>query len=220
MKILIQYPSRQRPGAFATALSTVRNLSVLKDDLVVHVVLDEDDPSLPVYMAHLSTIDDIPILICLGKSESKIDAINRSLPAIDWDILLTFSDDMRFTVYGWDIMVRDQFADKDLDKFIHFWEKDSDDRVSVMDVVGRNYYLRDMWIYNPIYLSLFCDEEKTEIARLRGKYQFERQSIFIHVNPRTSGVGEEDEMLTEQQEIGWTLDQDTYLKRKSVNFGL
>lgn len=205
---------------FAEGLNTIRNQSVLKDDLVVHVVLDYNDPALPEYIRQLELVDDIPVLICLGASKSKVDAINRSLPAIDWDILLTFSDDMRFTVYGWDIMVRDQFADGNTDKFVHFWEKDSGDRVSVMDVVGRKYYLRDLWIYNPEYQSLFCDEEKTEVARLRGRYQFERQSIFAHVNPRTSGIGLEDEMLVDQQTIGWTIDQDTFLKRKSINFGL
>lgn len=220
MKILIQYPSRSRPVNFFDGLATIRDLSVIKDELIVQVVLDYDDPKLPEYMALLEHIDDLPILICLGKSNSKVDAINRALPPIDWDILLTFSDDMRFTVYGWDIMVRDQFRHTGTDLFVHFWEKESADRVSVMDVVGRKYYLRDMWIYNPIYLSLFCDEEKTEIARIRGKYQFERQSIFIHVNPATTGVGTRDKMLNEQQELGWTVDQDTFLKRKAINFGL
>jgi hypothetical protein len=164
----------------------------------------------------------VPLYFDIGISDSKIHAINRPLKFdyYPWDILLTFSDDMRFTLHGWDAWVREQFSDGDTDKFIHFYEKDSGDRVSVMDVVGRDYYNRDGWIYNPEYLSLFCDEEKTEVARLRGKYKFVGTTIFEHVNPRTSGKGLEDKLLREQQAIGWTVDQATFLKRKSINFGL
>ena len=218
MRILIQYPSRSRSQKFAQGLETIRNLAVMKDDLLVHVVLDTDDPTLDLYMPELARLDDVPYLICFGKSTSKIDAINRPLPDVDWDILLTFSDDMRFITYGWDVLVRDQFRTS-RDLFVHFFEKDSGDRVSVMDIVGKDYYARDRFIYNPDYLSLFCDEEKTEIARLRGKYVFVDIPIFRHDNPAVTG-GEQDAMLKEQQAIGWSVDHATFLARKSKNFGL
>jgi hypothetical protein len=220
VKILIQYPSRQRAYRFAEGLFTIRGLSVIKDEIIVNVVLDNDDPQLTDYVDILKRIDDIPILISFGKSESKIDAINRPLPPIDWDILLTFSDDMRFMVYGWDVHVREHFKNKTLDRFVHFFEKHSGNRVSVMDVVGRTYYERDGFIYNPVYLSLFCDEEKTEIARLRGCYVFDSQPIFEHANAAVTGVGIKDEQLIEQQKLGWSIDQATFLKRKEINFGL
>lgn len=218
LNILIQFPSRGRPFQFAEAMKSIFSLAIDHSRLIVQVVLDGDDSCLDDY--EWKILEYPRAIKNIGTSESKIDAINRPLPDVPWHVLITFSDDMRFQAYGWDQLVRDVFKDGDLDKFVHFYEKDSADRVAVMDVVGKDYYKRDGWIYNPVYLSLFCDEEKTEVARLREKYVYVQIPLFAHFNAAVNGNGYKDSMLEEQQRIGWSVDFETFKERKKAGFSI
>lgn len=220
MRILFQYPSRSRPYRFLHGLETILKYSVERHQITIHAVLDIDDPALDTYKSMIDeTSPFIDIITSVGVSKSKVDAINRPLPDIEWSILVCMSDDQRFTVYGFDKMIREQFNDG-LDKFVHFYERYSGDRVSVLDIVGRDYYLRDKFIYNPEYTSLFCDEEKTCIARIRNRYKFVEQEIFFHDNAAITGMGEQDDLLISQQSIGYSIDQQIFKTRKENNFYL
>jgi len=58
-----------------------------------------------------------------------------------------------------------------------------------------------------------------EIAKKLGKYVYIPYSIMEHKNP-AYGYLPEDAMFREQQNIGWTIDQETYNHRKAINFEL
>jgi hypothetical protein len=186
----------------------------------VNAVLDMDDLSLGTYRREIAeywgTNPEIKVTMDIGYSKSKVDAFNR-VPA-DWDILVAFSDDMAMCVKGWDRLIMD-YMPEDLDWFIHFVERDSAERVSVMSVIGRAYYQRDHYVYHPSYKSLFCDNEATEVARLRERYLFIPTPICIHMNP-AYGHLPRDAMFDEQQEIGYSEDKLNYEKREANNFDL
>lgn len=221
MRILYNYPSRGRPERFIEGLKNIVYMSADKDDYRIWCVLDSDDPSINEYESLLVKSGvhyEKNSYFSLGKSKSKVDAINRKLPDLSWDILVNFSDDMRFTVYGFDVLIRD-YMPLSLDGFLHFHEKDSADRTCVMSIIGREYYKIDGWIYNPVYKSLFCDNEATEIARIRGKYHYIDTTIFEHQLP-AMGHHKRDKMFDEQQEIGYREDQPIFNERKANNFYL
>jgi len=102
---LFKFPSRGRPDRFFKSLDSIYNNVSDKDYFHVSATLDIDDP--------LMNNDDVKARIFLypnisigwGKSESKVHAVNRSMPDIDWDILICMSDDMLFNIFGFDTMI-------------------------------------------------------------------------------------------------------------------
>lgn len=223
--ILFKLPSRGRPERFFKALdSIVLNLAC---DYAYHIscTLDEDDTT----MNNDEVVSKIAAYkntsISWGTSKTKVHAINRGMPpmVVPWDILVNFSDDMRITVYGFDEIIRQEMLQhfSDTDGYLHFPEKDSMAALCVLTICGRKYYGRFGYIYHPAYKSLFCDNEQMEVAKMLGKYVYVPYMIFEHRNPAYSHYGEEkDEMFEAQQQVGWTIDQQTYNRRKEKNFDL
>lgn len=220
-KILFKLPSRGRPERFFKALdSIVHNVKDL-ENFIVSCTLDSDDEA----MNNDIVIDKIKsypnTIIEWGTSISKIDAINRSMPKEDWDYLVVGSDDIYFHTFGFDEMIRQEFAQhfSDGDGYIHFKEKDSGSALCVMTCCDKKYYDRFGYIYHPEYISLFADNEQFDVAKILGRYIYVPYEIMEHKNP-AYGYIEKDEMFEKQQKIGWTKDQETYNKRKAKIFDL
>src|SRR6266700_691947 len=110
MHILIKYTSRERRDRFFEGMHSIHNLISYKINFTVQCTLDEDDGSMNNYDV-ISQIQKFPNTVYrFGKSESKIHAINRDMNIVPhWDILVNFSDDMRFIVHGWDKHIREGF---------------------------------------------------------------------------------------------------------------
>ena len=215
MKILFKYPSRSRPERFFDGLNSIYNNIVDHDNFHVACTLDTDDLTMnnPEVKERLSDYPNLSIQ--WGISESKVHAINRDMPDYEWDILICFSDDMRLTFYGFDQFVKHCFHDS-LDWHVHLPDFDEKEKLPVLYIAGRTFYNRFGRIYDPEYKSLFCDTELMEVAKELGRYKYENiPGLFIHMLP-AYGHLPADEMWTEQQRIGWTEDQKTYLRRKAI----
>lgn len=213
MNLLIKYPTRGRPERFFAGLDSIYQNIFDKDSFHVCVTIDDDDTS----MSNLMTVAEIMrygnISVTGGISKSKVDAINRDMPTYDWDVLMVFSDDMRMTFWGFDKIIKDCMDSLDLHLCLP--EQDEKGAIPVLYIAGRAFYNRFGFIYPPEYKSLFCDVEMMDIAKEMGLYKFENiPSIFEHLLP-AYGRLPADEMWLEQQKIGWTVDQKTYLERKS-----
>ena len=221
MKILIKFPSRGRVDRFFSALDAC--VSNIQDKANYHVsfTLDSDDPVMnnDNVVARLMEYDNVSI--GWGKSKSKVDAINRSMPDIEWDILVNLSDDQFFNIYGWDTMVRVEMANHfpDGDGYLHFQEKDSMSALCVQTICDKKYYDRFGYIYHPAYKSLFCDNEQFLVAKKLGRYIYIPYEIMTHSNP-AYGYLPKDEMFLKQQEIGYTIDQQTFIERQAKDFDL
>lgn len=217
MKILIKYPSRGRPKAFFEGLdSIVWNLHDA-DKVAVWVTYDADDPEWKTMNAGLKEYySRLTIYECLGESDNKIHAINRDLSTLfEWDLLIIMSDDMRFTSLYFDKIIRDQFADGDFDKLLHFPDQDAKHALATMYIAGKTFYERFGYVYHPSYRSLWCDNEIMEVAQKLGKYHYvDYPGVVSHLNP-AYGYGEKDEMFIEQQRVGWDEDHKNYMRRKS-----
>lgn len=219
MKLLLKYPSRGRTIRFFQGLDSIYNNIADKDNFHVSVTLDQDDPE----MSNLNTVAEIMcygnISVQSGFSKSKVDAFNRDMPDYKWDIIIAMSDDIRFTFYGFDEIIRNSFRDG-LDWHVHYPDNDEKDKLPVLYVAGRDFYNRFGWIYNPVYKSLFCDTEQMEVAKILGRYKFEDiPGLFVHLLPAYNHLPPDQQWL-DQQEIGWTVDKETYDKRKANNFYL
>lgn len=216
LKILFKYPTRGRRQRFIDGMeSIVNNLANTKDYQIL-VSVDDNDPEMQEDIYYDNT------MVCYGESQSKVHAINRDIEYADpdWKIIVNMADDMRWIFYGFDEIIRQQFADGDLDKLIHIPDQDAKNILATMYIAGRTYYDRLGYIYNPIYSSLFCDDEAQAIAKHLGKYHYvDCPGILIHLNS-AYGHLPKDDLFIEQQKIGWSVDMQTFNERKAKNFDL
>ena len=220
--ILIKLPSRGRPEKLFRALDSIHNHISDQKYFTVSCTLDTDDAAV-CNEDVVGRISEYPNTeIAWGTSESKIHAINRSMPE-EFGIVCIGSDDIFFNAFGFDEMIRLEMRTHfpDGDGYLHFREKDSLSALNVMTVIDKKYYDRFGYIYHPEYLSLFADNHQMDVAKILGRYVYIDYSIMEHRNPAYNEYNEvKDEMFRYQQEIGWSIDQLKYEEMKSRNYDL
>jgi len=201
--ILFNFASRSRPDKFNRLVASIYDICTQPFTILAKV--DDDDPTIDQY--DLSRVTHVP-----GLSLSKIHAINRGIPDTGWDIIVDISDDFVFTHPQFDVFIRKHCGPGDV---VHFPEKHVD-RIIIMAVMGNEYYNRFGYIYNPVYKSLFCDDELTAVAQKAGAYKFVDENLFYHAHP-ANGYGKPDRQ-TMMTEAFWKEDQRTFNKRKEGGF--
>jgi len=211
MKILFKYTTRSRPELFERGLKSIID-NCFSDQYKILVTVDENDATMFKYW------NDPRITTIIGESKNKVDAINRDVNEFiyDWDVLVNMSDDMIFTQKGFDNIIRESF--ENTDQCIHFPDGSTGDRLISMSILGRDYYKRFNYIYNPEYISLYCDNETMDVAKILGKYKFVNENIFLHLHPAHGNALNDNQYR--YTESFHPIDQATYLKRKANNFGL
>lgn len=223
-KIIFKYPSRSRPERFFNCLdSLVANINDPYNYLI-SCTLDEDDMT----MNKQEVVDRIMeyknIEIRWGLSDSKIHAVNRHIPEeYDFDIIIVHSDDMVFTQYGFDTMIRVDMITHfpEMDGLLHYPDQDAGSALATMYIAGRKWWeYRHKKIYHPSYKSLFCDNEEMEVAIRMGKYKYCGYPINFHLNPAyENNKMPRDEMFNRQQD-DWNEDEKNFFERKGQNFFL
>jgi len=220
MKILFKLISRSRPERFFKTLDNLHSMIADKENFHIVCTLDTDDSTMnnEEVKARINTYAYTTAM--WGISHSKIHAFNRDMEDITgWDICVAVSDDMLFTVFGFDYLIREWFNHNapDTDGLFHALDNDAKMAVPVLYIAGRKYFERDLFIYNPIYWSVFCDNESADIAKIRGKYFYTGIQILNHLNP-AYGHLPRDEQFDRQQNM-WAHDEKIYYRRKATNFG-
>ena len=198
-----------------TINSIVSNISN-DADYFIQLSLDEDDEQLSEYFKIISPIHEKII----GSSKNKIDAINRDMDLVDqwWDILINVSDDQVFIKKDFDLDIVNNMGN-DGDMFLHFPDGNQGD-LATMSIIGRKYYLRDGYIYNPNYESVYCDNEAQDVAKLRNCYKLVNTHIFNHEHPAW-GKGQTDEQYKKNEHfLVYEKDRQTYINRAAKNFYL
>ena len=228
LRLLFKYTTRSRRSNFLRGIDSIIDNLADKENYHIYTTFDVDDDK----MRPLPEIKGNHTYIA-GTSKSKIDAINRDMDFInsqyDWDILVNFSDDVIITEKGFDDIIRKEFMsygleDKeaiylldrtDLDQVLHYPDGNRADLLTV-SIIGKEYYKRDNYIYNPEYKSLYCDNEAMEVAKQRGCYKFVDKVIFNHLHPAFN-KGIFDAQYQHTESFGHE-DYQTYQRRKANGF--
>ena len=126
LKILFKYASRNNGYKFVNVINNITSKVSDRDNYVILVSADKDDPMM--YNREVLTyikdhIDSGKVVICFDKSESKAHAINRDMQLIsDYDIIVCISDEVNFSVSGFDEQIRNMVS------------------MSIPDLNGKTYY--------------------------------------------------------------------------------
>lgn len=214
MKILFKYTTRSRRSNFLRGYdSIVNNLNSNNYHVLISVENEHHDPK----MHPLPELKGNHIyFINPNAPTTKVDAINRDLNEFDydWDILVNMSDDMIFTVKGFDDIIRNELIH--LDNLIYFNDGNHNTDLVTMSIMGKDYYKRDSYIYHPSYKSLWCDNEATEIAKERGCFIKSDKLIFKHLHPAW-GLAPNDLQYINTESYD-SVDRSNFFKRKQNNW--
>lgn len=213
MKLLIKIPTRERGCKFFERyidLMTYKNTHFL-------ISLDDDDvQNVKEWKDTWGGYDNIKIVV--GKSDGKVHAINRDLEGEDFDVLAIGSDDMRPEFKGYDSFIMEQFQNG-TDWYL--WSYDGhQNRICTVPIMGRDYYNRFGYVYNPIYKSLFCDNEQTLVAmQLHRVKRLMKKTIFYHQHPTfKAGDSLPYDSLYKRNDKYYNSDQKIFNSRKQQRF--
>lgn len=221
MKILFNFASRSRPDKFFRHLDNI-HIHTRTEDFIILASLDEDDRAMCNNQIKERLLKYPQVYPIWGASESKVHAINRAmLQAPDnYEIVINTSDDMHFIEQGFDEIIYNDMKEHfpDGDGVLHYPDQNQAERCMTMSIMGKKYYDRDKYIYNPAYKSLWCDLEAQEVAERRGCYKFINKRLFNHNHP-SFGQGHYDEQYrkTESMEVR-NADEQVYRTRQMANF--
>lgn len=219
MRIMYNYATRQRPDRFFAGLDNICQMSATQDYFIV-AKCDEDDHTMnnADVWKRLETYPELTVK--WGHNKSKIAAINAGLSDLPpYDILINFSDDMRFVVKGFDDLIRADMKGyfPDGDGVLNYPDGYAPEELSTMSIMGRKYFNRFGYVYHHDYYSLWCDNEFSEIAQSLNKFQYIPIQLYEHLH-YAPGKAHKDALY--QRNDTYHHDKQIYLQRKALNFNI
>lgn len=222
MKILVKYPTRSRGKQFLELMAQM--LATVSDRSSVHFLVsyDLDDTTMDERVVEaVKSMCGKSLTIVGGSSQNKIHACNRDLADYTgkWDAVLLLSDDMIPQFEGWDKVVIESMQAHFPDTDGCLWFNDGhQDRICTLSIIGRKYYDRFGYMYHPSYVSLWCDNEFTEVAQALGKIKYSPLVLFKHHHPMWMGQREKMDALYKKNEGFYHVDKRNYEQRKRHAF--
>ena len=183
MKILYKYPTRERPHLFSkTLVSWYQNMSL--DNFEFLIACDDNDESMKSESMQKFLLQFPNLSTRYDNNVSKIEACNRGVSEKQFDIVVLVSDDMIPEVKGYDRLIVENMKEHypDTDGALWFFDGFNPD-INTLSVLGRKYYERFNYIYHPSYVTQWCDQEHTDIAKSLGKLKKFDDVIVRHIHP-------------------------------------
>jgi len=216
-KILYNFACRSRKENMFEAIENILLFS-RHDNFLIQLALDVDDKVL----ISKDVVDKInsygsKVKAHYGISGSKIAAINRDVNLCkDWDVLVNMSDDMRFLQHGYDLIILDAFEKHfpNGDGFIHFHDGNQP-RLATLSIIDKKHYDRTGYVYNPNFISLYCDNFAQDYAIKHRcyKYMGDEVKIIKHQHPLHDKNFKMDEQY-QYTESFYSQDRETYFRLK------
>lgn len=221
---MLKCPTRSRPKKVTATLSSYVRLANHPELLGVAISCDEDDAS----MRNVFELDSM-IKRCAwsrifySPNRSKIQACNANMDEVDWnwDIVVLVSDDMIPQIKGYDDIIRNHMKARfpDTNGLLWFNDGAQGEKLNTLCIYGREFYKSQGFIYNPEYMSLFCDTELTDQCRKEyaNRCLYVPYCIIRHEHPGT-GFRQAMDKLYETNQRFWNDDMYTYIRRKTYSF--
>jgi hypothetical protein len=189
------------------------------------ISMDSDDPSMNNEEVR-ETFDKMiafgtDLKYFYGNSTTKIQAINADMEKANphWEVLFLAQDDMIPIAQDWDEkmvnLVKAHWPD--LDGAV--WPPDgygNSQTVATVILMGRNWYERFNYIYHPEYISVYCDNEFTDVALSYNKIVRVEDKIVEH---KWIGVNGRDELCDRNESASrYNADRELFVRRTLAGF--
>lgn len=219
-RLLIKFPTRGRPDKFFNTLD--KYYEMLSGECRVEFLISCDNNDLSMnnhnVRQKLSSYNNLEVEY--GDNKTKIEAINSGVLQRDFEIVLLASDDMIPVVYGYDSIIVKTMCKTfpDFDGILWFNDGVQQNRLNTLCILGRKYFDRFKYIYNPEYKSLWCDMEFTQVGNLLSKQKYFEQVIIKH--DHHSVTNKDFDETYARNEIYENEDKQTFIKRQSHKFNV
>jgi hypothetical protein len=214
MNILIKFPSRGRPDKFKNTLSIYLKRQSNKHNIKFICSFDIDDSSMNSDDIKNYLNDKTNIKYYYGLSSNKIEAINANMDILEsYDILILAADDLFPIIDEYDdIIVNDMIKYyPDMDGTLHYMNPNWEERLDIGCIMTKKYYDRFNFIYNPLYKSIYCDNEYMEVAKILNKHKYIPNQIFAHHYVISDPTANKNWIFNRE-------DEETYNYRRQNNF--
>jgi len=192
MKLFIKFASRGRQEKFFETLDRYLDVSN-NHELFFLFSFNDDDEEMhnQEVKDKLEKIfkerDNMDYQILYEPYLNKIEAINHLAYEISNqkqpDIMIMGSDDLIPIMGGWDNVLVDEFLKvgiEDLDFALHTRNYQWESKLDINCIMGKKYFDRFGYFYNPEYKSIYCDNEYTYVAQKLNRWHWTEQCIFKH----------------------------------------
>lgn len=219
-RLLIKFPTRNRPEKFQRMLTRYRDLLSGKHEVKFVITCDVTDWRMNNRrMRHWlrEFARSTPLEVHFGWSWTKIQAVNANLKSEDADVLLVASDDMNPQVEGYDDRIFSAFA-KHFPNYhgaLKFGDGFRDDDLITYPVLGWPLFKAFGYVYHPGYWSVFGDNEQTESCRAISCLAVEPECLIRH-----EWTHEHFDLLHKRNENRWMYRRDgaLFAKRQRTGF--
>lgn len=174
-KLLIKFPTRNRPEKFKTVLKKYIDFLSGNHDVRFVITMDNDDETMnnkdmKTFLKRLRK-KGVDLVYHYGESKTKVEACNANLENESADVLMLVSDDMIPQAKNYDEIIFELFskAFPNFDGGIKFHDGLRNDILMTLPIIGWKLYEKFGYIYHPEYTSLYCDTEQTISLQMMGK---------------------------------------------------
>lgn len=225
MRIIVQFPTRGRAMKAAVCLATHVQGQSGRHHVTYHVVVDHDDEQADEFIRMAErAVGECPraaLRVTRGNHQSKIEACNAGVPdPMTWDVLLMSSDDM-WPEPGWDARLADDYAAHWPlgDGCLHY-DDGNQMKLCTYPIMGPVWYAQCGFVYNPVYFSLWADNEAHAVAARRGRMRMVLGGPLLrHRHPAYDATVERD-ALYERNEALHDRDRRVFEMQRSGGYGL
>jgi len=192
MKLFIKFASRGRQDKFFETLDRYMDVSD-NHDLYFLFSFNEDDEVMNnvEVKERLSNLfkdrDNMNYYTIYEDYTNKIEAINHLAyefsEQVKPDIMIMGSDDLVPLMSGWDEVLVKEFEKvgiEDLDFALHTRNYQWETKLDINCIMGKKYFDRFGFFYNPEYKSIYSDNEYTFIAKKLNRWYWTEQVIMKH----------------------------------------
>tara|TARA_E500000318_G_scaffold31802_1_gene31643 strand:+ start:15308 stop:15988 length:681 start_codon:yes stop_codon:yes gene_type:complete len=224
-KLLVKFPSRNRPEKFKKALDDYTSKISGKHEVRFVISMDADDETMnndeiKKYLNELIS-SGIDLVYHYGESKTKVQACNADMDGETFDVLLLISDDMALNTDNYDEVIFRDFsgAFPEFDGGIKYHDglRGGGDLLMTLPCIGWKFYESCGYIYHPDYTSVFCDNDMTQHLLALKKYAMSQQCIARH--EWTSEPFDELHARNENAEM-YAIDKQVFVRRMNENFGV
>jgi len=224
-KLLVKFPSRNRPDKFKNILDDYTSKVSGKHEVRFVISMDSDDPTMnnDEIKNYLEGKKDegVDLVYHYGESKTKVEACNANMDGETFDVLLLISDDMALNSDNYDeIIFRDfdnTFPEYDGGIKYHDGLRGGGDLLMTLPCIGHKFYESCGYIYHPDYSSVYCDNDMTQHLLALEKYAMSQECIARH--EWTPEPFDELHARNENDEM-YALDKKVFVRRMNENFGV
>lgn len=217
-KFLVKIPTYKRPNRVTGVVKNLIEKANKPDRLLFLLTIDENDFSLNRVAEEFKSYENV--VINKTKADSKVLAYNAGLDIIDlskFAAIVVLSDDVS-VVAGYDDTIEAEVKKLNNFDFVLWFDEMPSSTTNLFPIIGKDFYARYGYIYNPIYRSYYCDDELTQTAFKLGKLKKVHKGLFSHALPDPLKMSDDYTYLRNMPDLH--RDKAVFKVRQNYGFGV